>query len=236
MQELEIKSVTVGDRRKALDAFRSLLRSSTVEADWERFFNTYPFVLAETLPVNMSKLYSQVPLSTGQADYVFMGPSKGLFGDHGVIELKRPDHPIIRRYSSQQIVPSAKLVTAYVQSRRYLDALISADSSLVPNHFVIGNRQHAFIIIGQTEDVGRKCCSDSHRLQLSGLLDPGMHVYAYDELMELYASALPRHIQVMVVSTIGSDFPGSEPYGWGGIEIDEDGYLEGTAIWIGKWK
>jgi hypothetical protein len=198
-------------RSLALTQFGDLLQSDTTERDWQRFFDENPFVLSESLPIHYDALYSQVPLLSGIPDYVFRAESgtPGL-GDWGVIELKRPDDALVGVYSSKILTPSRKLVTAHQQTKQYLRAIEQGQFLNPEDFFVAGNRKHAFIIIGLSKEIRKKC--HTHELQdgFRDLVPMGFHVFTYDELCERFAErvgpplvvlmARPERLTILLVS------------------------------------
>ncbi len=195
----------------ARSQFADLLNSETTEHDWQRFFNENPFVFAESLPIHYDALYKHVPLLAGTPDYVFNTKSRtpGV-GSWGVIELKRPDDAIIGSYSSKILMPSRKLVAAHQQTKQYLRAIEQGLFCNPHDFFVAGNRKHAFIIIGLSTEIRKKCNSEELRTTFRDFLPMGVHIFTYDEMCETFSErvgcpivvlvARPQKVSVLMVS------------------------------------
>jgi phosphocarrier protein len=187
------------ERRAALDRFDSLLKSETDESDWQRFFDDNPRVLVETLSLRCTGLYRQVPLDSGRADYLYHSyDHPNGMGDYGVIELKRPDHPMIGTYTAKHIVRSRKLDLARSETERHLEAVREGSFLSSDDFFVAGNRGHAFIIIGNSKEVTTKCRTELLRKQFQGILPPGFNLYTYDELFGLFSKTIQPLVHILM--------------------------------------
>ena len=197
-RRLNLEEPRSSRRRGALKDFSDLLSSSAAEAEWQVFFDHNPFILTETLPLRLDALFTQVPLVNGVPDYVFCRNSRnGMTGDYGVIELKRPDQPVIGTYSSKIITPSMHLRTAQQQASQYLESIQRGEFLNADDFIAAGNRRVAFIILGSSSEITRKCASEIRERQFRSLLPAGFHLYAYDELFDFFSSSVPP-----VVSTL----------------------------------
>jgi len=173
------------ERKDALDRFDSLIRApQTREQEWQGFFSSNPFVLTDYLPLRLTAVYPQVQLESGRPDFAFFefpNPPVEL-GYYGVIELKRPQDKILRVYSEKHIFPSAAMSLAREQVRHYLDDLTRTHEISNQYSLAMATAGYAFIIIGRTEEVIRKCGSDLHKLQLRQMLPGGMQLVTFDDL------------------------------------------------------
>ena len=189
-------------RRRALNLFGDLLAASTHESDWQSFFNENPFVLTDTLGLNIAGLYSELPLLSGRPDYTFYCRYGHRTSDYGVIELKRPSHTIVGNYSTRHIIPSKNLKIAEIEARNHLDAIDKGDFLDESDYFVAGNRRHAFIIIGHSEEITEKCKSEIFLRQFNKILPPGFHLYTYDEVLQLFASRLSPKVFIAFATPV----------------------------------
>jgi len=202
MSKLQIRPLNDIQRRQALLSFDDLLKSSVHESQWQQFFDTYPNILCNSLSLQVTGFYNQVRLFSGQPDYVFYHSTGQNTGDYGVIELKRSDSSIVGVYSSKHVIPSAKLTAAQFQAQRYLDSIQKGDFLNTNEFFVAGNRRQAFIIIGNSFEISKKCHSELLQLQFRNLLPPGFNLYTYDEVFRIFESSVPPQVQVLFASTI----------------------------------
>jgi phosphocarrier protein HPr len=198
-KEIHIEYVSNETRQRALEEFNDLLKEGTKEYDWQIFFDANPFVLTETLPIQLTGLFRQVPLISGIPDYVFYRKtSSPMTGDYGVIELKRPDQSIIGVYSSKIIFPSRNLRIAYQEATQHLEAIKRGQFLNTDDFFIAGNREHAFIIIGSTKEIIQKCRDEIHRQQLKAMIPKGFHLYTDDEILDLFAARVAPEIKVFL--------------------------------------
>jgi len=201
-KRLIVDPPSAAKRRKRLRRFQHLLTSKTTKKDWEEFFDTYPYVLSETLGMKFDGLFRHTRKMSGVPDYVFYrnsGPT--LTGDYGVIELKHPDQPVPGTYATKQITPSKKLVPAQFQASRYLEDIRRGGFLNSDNFLVAGNRQYAFIIIGTSPEITKKCQTEILQNQFRQLLPPGFFLYPYDELLNILHTQTPPIIQVLFASS-----------------------------------
>lgn len=187
-------------RKESLREFELLLNKKTLEKDWQLFFEQNPYVLSQTLPVNLVGLYQQMPLSSGRPDFVFRSQlDKYSRGDYGVIELKRPDSNILGIYSSKIIAPSRNLSIAKQETELHLKAIENGTFVNPEDYFIIGNRRYAFIIIGRDSEIVKKCKNDIYFQQFKNILPMGFYIYTYDEIFKLYAKKISPLIQILSV-------------------------------------
>lgn len=193
----------ISEKRQALSKFNDLLNSDTKEKDWQLFFDENPFILTETLPLKFDCLFRQVPLISGIPDYVFYRKTgTSVTGDYGIIELKCPKQSIIGSYSSKIIIPSTHVRTAQQQATLYLESLRRGEFINSEDFFVAGNRRYAFILIGNSEEVTRKCKSEILLHQFRSLLPQGFLLFTYDEVFKSFSSSMPPVVQVLFTSPI----------------------------------
>jgi phosphotransferase system HPr (HPr) family protein len=121
-------------------------------------------------------------------------------GDYGVIELKRPTDSIIGTYSSKFIVESKALRVALKEASSHLEAIRLGHFLNRDDFFVAGNRRYAFIIIGASKEIAKKCQEEFLRQQFRALLPPGFQLYTYDEILSLFSGTFPPILQVLFVS------------------------------------
>lgn len=203
-KHLEMAPLSPAERRRALLDFDDLLKSDASEHVWQQFFEDHPTILADSLALQLDGIYAQVRLVAGTPDYVFHRSLGGKTGDYGVIELKRPSDSILGTYSVKHLVPSRKVATARVQAERYLASIQRGEFLNTDDFFIAGNRRHAFIIIGNSEELTKKCRSELHQLQLQELLPAGINLYTYDEVLQLFAATVPPPVKVVFASDVAA--------------------------------
>ncbi len=195
-------------KHDALEEFASLLADeSTPESRWQNLFARRPCVLLDSLPVRLTNVYPEVALDSGRPDFIFSeAPTKPEFGHYGVIELKRPNDPILRVYSTAHIHPSAKLTQATHQVEAYLREMAESARIGKQRSLVLGGNRHAFIIIGTSDEVLKKCHTELQRQQLKHLLPRGVSVIPYDDLFERFRAGLGRAFIVEAVPSHNQNF------------------------------
>lgn len=199
-------------RRVALERFSDLLQTRKVkESEWQALFETFPFILSESLPVRFSGICSQLAIESGRPDFVFVGDpdQTGLEGYSGVIELKRPTDNIIRVYTDRHLTTSGKATQAISQVQHYLEDLSRLQPCGVQRALTLGHSQYAFILIGTTAEIMRKCDSEVKQLQYRKLAPPGISIIPYDELFCIFQkTAAP----VMVLNVLRPSYTPQIPY------------------------
>jgi hypothetical protein len=199
-------------RRVALERFSDLLQTRNVkESEWQALFEAYPFILSESLPVRFSGICSQLAIESGRPDFVFVGDpdQTGLEGYSGVIELKRPTDNIIRVYTDRHLTTSMKATQAISQVQHYLEELSRLQPCGMQRALTLGHNQYAFILIGTTAEIMRKCDSEVKQLQYRKLAPPGISIIAYDELFRTFQkNAAP----VIVLNVMRPSYTSQTPY------------------------
>lgn len=192
-----ISSIQYRIHREAIEQFDRLLRAQSTEIGFQKLFEKFPYILTETLPIRYDALYSQLRLKSGRPDFVFVRNGQtSTTGDYGVIELKRPSDSIICRYAAQ-IKPSGKLVSATTQVKSYLDDLEHGQFLSKKDFFVVGNRQHAFIIIGDSSQLVEQCKNEIQRNKLHQLLPENFHLFTYDEIFSRFSLENPPTLRML---------------------------------------
>ncbi len=192
-----------------LEEFDYLLRLSkatkVTEHVWQNFFDRNPVILAESLPCKFDNIYSQVKIEDGRADYFFhrLEEESPFFSTTGLIELKRPDQPILK-VRGPMVKLADKASDAYSQTEGYLYDINEA------GHFVkgketiaIGNNKVVFIIIGLEEEIQRKITTKALIKKHNRVLPPGFGIFPYDTLFNIFTGKLPRPVFVFNGSTQG---------------------------------
>ncbi|MBW1673630.1 MAG: DUF4263 domain-containing protein [Deltaproteobacteria bacterium] len=189
--------------------FESLLAQSQkkkkpTESKWQYFFSKNPFIFTETIPLKFDWLYSQVRLTSGPVDYMFHKSSKSpFFTTTGLIELKRPDHTIIDVYGSH-IGLSRSANRAATQIKNYLHDLSQGVLITDKQTIAVGNRNLAFIIIGMTEELTRKCFQEITQRKFHSLLPAGLQILTYDYLFETLRLNTNLPLYFLIAKDIGN--------------------------------
>ena len=186
--------------RASLKEFASLLEATAKESAWQAFFATNPHIFARGLPLRLEP-GDFTPLGRpgkSEPDFIFFdrqNPTK----TYGVIELKRPDDPVI-------VVPRRKLIklsesasTAVVQLKEYgrsLERRILGDE--LNSSLMFGNRAHLFAIMGLREREAARIVQSVSELQLNELMPADVRFLGYDDLFKNYERSLPSRCMVLV--------------------------------------
>jgi Domain of unknown function (DUF4263) len=175
--------------RSARDTFRELLKSGAPEDQWQLFFAHNPFVFSAGLPL---KLHPWDITTLGrdfkdEPDFAFFNEQHM---QYGVIELKRPDQPIVIRPRKRIIRLAGDAQTAVAQAKRYAETLRA--EILLQRHrsVLIGNEAHLFVVMGLRDHLAARLVADFTDQELVRLLG-GVRLYGYDELLACYERGLP---------------------------------------------
>ena len=107
-------------------------------------------------------------------------------GYYGIIELKRPQDPILKVYTERHIVPSGKLAQAVHQIEHYLDELKHGHQLCDQFPLVLGHARYSFLILGCKSEIVTKCRTEMQRIQFRNLMPAGIELVPYDSLLERF--------------------------------------------------
>jgi hypothetical protein len=194
---------------EARDEFRALLdEAESTEDAWQRFFAANPFVLSMSLPLRL-RPEDIVPLGRRgrtEPDFVFYPRHLDPAPFYGVIELKRPSTRIATRVRVNTAVLSRDAATAIGQAEAYAQRLTDHIPHLSPTMpLFVGNRLHAFVILGLSEELSTKLGVDLTLSSIAGGLPPGFQLIPFDTLLQMFESELPPSIHVLVPIGLPSD-------------------------------
>ncbi len=177
----------------AYDKFRALLSSKSRENDWQRFFAKNPFVLSRALPLKLEPR-EIIPLGRpgkSEPDFVFYPKSSHEFPTYGVIEIKRPDTPILTSPRKDIILLTREADTAIKQAQHYAQTIRLPDEILF-----LGSNQYIFVIMGLSKELGNKLAGDITRAYT--LLPPQCQLLPFDILLRRFEKTLPRKLIALV--------------------------------------
>lgn len=217
------------DYKIAVESFGDLLHTpNTPEREWQKLFSTFPLILTESLPVRISSLYSQIELSSGRPDFVFVEESMPhpLLGYYGVIELKRPKDNILSIYNANHIYPSSKLIKAQSQVEHYLDELKHTTHIQNQYSLLIGHSNYSFIIMGCSNEIIRKCQTEIRKIQFKNLLPAGIELITYDSLFKRLRNKMKPVLILDLMPLSSFDSKISEPTQFRLVLDDDGGYLD----------
>lgn len=186
--------------RASLKEFASLLEATAKEAAWQAFFATNPHIFARGLPLRLEP-GDFTPLGRpgkSEPDFIFFdrkNPTK----TYGVIELKRPDEPVIVVPRRQLIKLSDNASTAVAQLKEYgrsLERDILGDQ--LTSSLMFGNRAHLFAIMGLRQRDAARIVHSVSELQLNELMPTDIRFLGYDDLFRNYEQSLPSRCMVLV--------------------------------------
>ena len=102
-----------------------------------------------------------------------------------------------------------KATQAISQVQHYLEELSRLQPCGVQRALTLGHSQYAFILIGTTAEIMRKCDSEVKQLQCRKLAPPGISIIPYDELFRTFQkTAAP----VMVLNVLRPSYTPQIPY------------------------
>jgi hypothetical protein len=187
----------------ARDEFRHLLESPTLEADWHRFFAANPFVLSMALPLRLAP-DDVVPLGRPgrtEPDFVLFPQDTKPIPYYGVVELKKPTSEIVRIPRANVAILSRDAETAIQQACRYCeDKQLYLPALLDEAPFILGNREHMFIVMRMSREVGSKLATSVYRDMIQKRLPSNLQLIPYDSLLKSFESQLPARVHFLTPS------------------------------------
>jgi hypothetical protein len=185
--------------RQARDQFAALLENpDSPEREWQKLFTNSPFILTDCLRLGIAP-QQLIPCKTGraEADFYFFPETEDPLSPFGVIEVKRPNTPILRVPRKDVICLSAKVTDAVAQAQKYATELkaeiVNSRSQLV----IFGNLLHMIVIAGLSGEIARKVTMQLHSSQVANLLPPECRLVCFDELFQSLASKVPPVFHVV---------------------------------------
>ena len=196
----EPRKISIDSFRKARATFSALLNRQTKESEWQRFFSEYPYVLSEALPVHIEPNDIRPLAKPGKSE-----PDLGFYPEpnripfvYGVIELKRPDTPILSKPRENIITLSNSAATALAQAKFYAKQL---ERQLMHHKYrmlSVGNELHVFLILGMSDEIATKVTSQILSEQFNHLLPAGFRLLPFDTLFRAFESRIPPRIHFLV--------------------------------------
>jgi len=180
----------------ARDQFAALLENSdSLEADWQKLFTEYPFILTNCLPIKIEPL-NLIPCLPGraEADFYFYPQEDNTISTYGIIEIKRPKTNILTSPRKNVICLSSDASKAVAQAKKYALELEAQVAKIKSNLLFIGNSLHMFIIAGLSNEIARKVTTDILKLQFQSLMPPGCMLITYDTLYKQLNAKIPPKI------------------------------------------
>lgn len=184
------------DLLKAREIFIEMLKKNTKEHAWQMFFTKYPYVLSESLPLRLERKNIR-PLGRpgkSEPDFIFYPTEDQFQTIYGVVEIKRPDTPILYKPRKNVLRLSGDAQTALAQAKQYAEEL---GRSIYDNRYqmlALGNELHAFLILGLSNELAQKVTSEILKKQYDKLLLPGFRLIPYDTLLKIFESRIPPQV------------------------------------------
>lgn len=185
--------------KEARKIFAAMLSRATSEPEWQRFFAKYPFILSEGLPLSLSPddIIQKGRPGKSEADFIFY-PSNSPLPVYGVIELKKPSTKILNLPRKNILRLSSSAQTALAQAKEYVKELERELLHHPTQMLSLGNRVHAFIILGLSEEIAKKAAIDILKKQYQELLPKGFQLIPYDTLFNLFSARIQPQIYIFV--------------------------------------
>jgi hypothetical protein len=189
--------------RKALDdavmRFEELLKRRTKEAEFQRLFTEYPFILSRTLPLRLEPS-EIVPLGrSGKSEPDFLAFPRGpVVGGYGLVELKQPGSRIVTQPRKNIVMLSRSARTAIAQSQAYGQALELPLGVTSGQLLMLGNTRHIFIIMGLSDELSLRVGSEIYKEQVHGEIPRNCQLIPYDTLYRRLLATVPPQIHLVV--------------------------------------
>lgn len=184
---------------EARDKFYALLKESTKEADYQKLFTECPYILSRTLPF---KLESSNIIPFGrhgkdEPDFVFFSKEYSIPPVAGVIELKRPDKPIVSRYGKNIVTYSSDALKAIEQIGRYEKNLGKYIKPRDDYIYFLGNEKYSIAIMGLSRDLASKMTRELYNDFMERFYRT-VPIIPYDAILRQYERGLPSKISLLV--------------------------------------
>lgn len=192
--------LTAAEIRRLRDEFARLLAESAPEAVWQAFFARNPYALSSTLPVRVEPA-DLLPLGRpgrSEPDFLIYPSGANSLPVHGLIELKTPGTPIVRRPRKNVLTLSSDVQTAIGQLRVY-DQQYDRFAPR-PRILTLQSRSHLFVIAGQTAAIGELEAQLLH--SSPNLIPPDISILGYDDLLENLERSLPARTIFLTTSRV----------------------------------
>jgi len=184
----------------ARDIFGDLLSRKTKESHWQQFFAKYPFVLSTSLPFALRSDHIIPMARTGKSDpdFVFYPWDIDPIPYYGVIELKRPDSPILTVTRSNVAILTRDAQTAIEQSKVYVRDLGAQIQNANRSTLCLGNQSFIFVIMGLAEELSQKLGEKLYREQIEDQLPRNLQLLPYDTLFNRFNARIPAEVMILV--------------------------------------
>jgi mannitol/fructose-specific phosphotransferase system IIA component (Ntr-type) len=219
-----IEPIPLSQLLEARDCFHAMLQQKTKEVDWQRFFSAHPHVLSRSLPLRVEPS-DIVPLGRPgrtEPDFIFYPKKKGSPPLFGMLELKRPDSPIItvKRRNVAQLSSDAE--TAVGQLCQYAQRAKSIIPAASETTMFLGNHTHLFAIMGRSSELIAKLSAELFRDMIEQRLPGNLQILPYDVLLQRFELSLPPRILILVPAS-PAEPSAAQAASYETIVIPEDG-------------
>ncbi len=182
--------------REAREIFSNLLRQKTKENQWQLFFNQYPNVLSNSLPLKLAPndIIPRGRNGKSEPDYIFYNNYNKIQSTYGVIEIKKPSTNLLTIPRNNIIRLSADAQTAVAQASFYAKEMEGEYIKRDYNTLVLGNQAYVFMIIGLSGEISKKVTNNFLFDQYNNLLPRGFQIIPYDTLYKVFCQTIPPKI------------------------------------------
>jgi hypothetical protein len=179
--------------RDARDEFYKLIEIKANESCFQELFAECPFILSRSLPLRLipSDIIPLARPGKSEPDFIFYPQHQFYYPVFGVIELKRPDAPILKIKRKNIILLTEDARVAVSQCVEYSRNLKFELGFNFHNMLLLGNPTYNFVIMGMADDLIKKIKSEIFHRQIEEQLPGECKLIPYDVLLRQYQNTIP---------------------------------------------
>lgn len=203
---------TQQELREARERLAYLIKSLAPESEFQKLFTEFPCILSEALPLKLSP-NDIIPLGRPgitEPDFVYFADKLLPYPLCGIIEIKRPNTPVVVVPRKNVILLSTDARTAVEQCQKFTPNLHFEMRRRFDCAAFIGNEALNFVIMGLTKDVAKKLTEDWQNKDLMAQIPANCRILTYDTVLDQFSKRVPKRTLLLVPAVFShkhSDLP-----------------------------
>lgn len=191
---------TPNELRAALEQLAYLIESLAPESDFQKLFAKFPCILSKALPLRLSS-NDIIPLGRPgitEPDFVYFADKSLPYPLCGIIEIKRPDSPVVVVPRKNVILLSTDARTAVEQCQKFTPDLHVEMRRRFDCAAFVGNEALNFVIMGLTQDLAKKLTEDWQNKDLATQIPANCRILTYDTVLKQFSKAVPERTLLLL--------------------------------------